>query len=188
MDVLRYGKGITQKNSGLKSRWPDSGPPDRSIPDDGSQLVEPQRQHSESSNDGETGITTIAIRFIDESIPAARHLARISTKAAGSTDMTQINRILTAKEKALHRRRRALEWADCTGKKCIIALTIWAGQKRRMNTLGISGVHNSVTFKKREWPDLSHREYRIAQGFDAAAALLTMAGSNRISDGTTFFW
>jgi carbamoyltransferase len=41
-----------------------------------------------------------------------------------------------------------------------------------MNTIGISGLHNSVDFKKREFPNLSSRTYRIAQGFDSAAALV----------------
>ncbi|MCP4687682.1 MAG: carbamoyltransferase [Desulfobacterales bacterium] len=40
-----------------------------------------------------------------------------------------------------------------------------------MNIIGVSGLHNSVSFKKKELPGLSAREYRIAQGFDAAAAL-----------------
>ena len=40
-----------------------------------------------------------------------------------------------------------------------------------MNVIGISGLHNSVSFKKKELPNLSPREYRIAQGFDSAAAL-----------------
>jgi carbamoyltransferase len=45
-----------------------------------------------------------------------------------------------------------------------------------MNVLGISGLDNSVPFKKREFPRLSSRHYRIAQGFDSAAALLTSEG------------
>lgn len=45
-----------------------------------------------------------------------------------------------------------------------------------MNVLGISGLDNSVSFKKRELPNLSSREYRIAQGFDSAAALVTSQG------------
>ena len=40
-----------------------------------------------------------------------------------------------------------------------------------MNVIGISGLHNSVGFKKKVFPNLSPREYRIAQGFDSAAAL-----------------
>ena len=45
-----------------------------------------------------------------------------------------------------------------------------------MNVLGISGLHNSVVFKRREMPQLAAREYRMAQGFDAAAALVSDAG------------
>jgi len=42
-----------------------------------------------------------------------------------------------------------------------------------VNVIGISGLDNSVAFKRRELPDLDQREYRIAQGFDSAAALVT---------------
>lgn len=45
-----------------------------------------------------------------------------------------------------------------------------------MNILGISGLHQSVPFKKQAWPNLTSREYRIAQGFDSAAALVTSRG------------
>src|SRR5215831_10526616 len=38
--------------------------------------------------------------------------------------------------------------------------------------LGISGLANSVSFKRSHWPDLEEREYRISQGHDAAAALV----------------
>ena len=41
-----------------------------------------------------------------------------------------------------------------------------------MKVLGISGLENSVSFKKARWPGLDEREYRIAQGMDAAAALV----------------
>ena len=41
-----------------------------------------------------------------------------------------------------------------------------------MNTIGFSGLHQSVLFKKQEYPGLSAREYRVAQGFDSAAALV----------------
>src|SRR5438093_10609288 len=41
-----------------------------------------------------------------------------------------------------------------------------------MNIIGISGMHHSVSFKEREFPNLSSRYYRIAQGFDSAAALV----------------
>ena len=45
-----------------------------------------------------------------------------------------------------------------------------------MNIIGISGLHNNVPFKKREFPNLSSRRYRIAQGFDSAAALVSSDG------------
>lgn len=45
-----------------------------------------------------------------------------------------------------------------------------------MNVIGISGLDNSVRFKKREFPDLSARQYRIAQGYDSAAALVSSCG------------
>ena len=45
-----------------------------------------------------------------------------------------------------------------------------------MNVLGISGLDNSVSFKKRVHPGLSRRHYRICQGFDAAAALVSGGG------------
>ena len=41
-----------------------------------------------------------------------------------------------------------------------------------MIVLGISGLENSVNFKKAKWPGLDEREYRISQGHDSAAALL----------------
>jgi len=41
-----------------------------------------------------------------------------------------------------------------------------------MNVLGISGLQNAVPFKRATYPGLDEREYRIAQGMDAAAALL----------------
>ena len=41
-----------------------------------------------------------------------------------------------------------------------------------MNIIGFSGLHQSVSFKKMMFPGLSAREYRIAQGFDSAAALV----------------
>jgi carbamoyltransferase len=46
-------------------------------------------------------------------------------------------------------------------------------QKISMNVIGISGLNDSVSFKQREFPGLSSRSYRIAQGFDSAAALVT---------------
>jgi carbamoyltransferase len=45
-----------------------------------------------------------------------------------------------------------------------------------MNVIGISGLSNSVAFKQRKMPGLSKRECRIAQGFDAAAALMGSTG------------
>ncbi len=41
-----------------------------------------------------------------------------------------------------------------------------------MNVIGISGLEQSVPFKKAQWPGLDAREYRISQGHDSAAALL----------------
>jgi carbamoyltransferase len=41
-----------------------------------------------------------------------------------------------------------------------------------MKVLGISGLHNSVSFRRRRFPALTAREYRIAQGLDAAAAVV----------------
>lgn len=41
-----------------------------------------------------------------------------------------------------------------------------------MRIIGISGLANSVSFKKRRWPNLCEREYRISQGHDSAAALV----------------
>lgn len=45
-----------------------------------------------------------------------------------------------------------------------------------MNIIGYSGLHHSVSFKQNQFPNLSPREYRIAQGFDSAAALVTGSG------------
>ena len=45
-----------------------------------------------------------------------------------------------------------------------------------MQIIGISGLHNSVPFKKKHFPNLAARHYRIAQGFDSAAALVTPDG------------
>ena len=50
-----------------------------------------------------------------------------------------------------------------------------------MHIIGISGLHNSVAFKKRELPYLSSREYRIAQGFDSAAALVSSEGIKAVA-------
>jgi carbamoyltransferase len=45
-----------------------------------------------------------------------------------------------------------------------------------MNIIGISGVHQNIAFKIREFPGLSKRQYRINQGFDSAAALVKTEG------------
>jgi carbamoyltransferase len=42
-----------------------------------------------------------------------------------------------------------------------------------MNIIGISGFEHSMDFKRRHWPGLDEREYRISQGHDAAAALVS---------------
>lgn len=41
-----------------------------------------------------------------------------------------------------------------------------------VNFLGISGLETSVPFKRKQWPGLDPREYRISQGHDSAAALI----------------
>src|SRR3954453_17916080 len=38
--------------------------------------------------------------------------------------------------------------------------------------VGISGFENSIPFKKKHWPGLEEREYRISQGHDSAAVLM----------------
>ena len=45
-----------------------------------------------------------------------------------------------------------------------------------MKVLGISGLEKSVSFKKKHYPRLSNRAYRMAQGFDSAAALIDDTG------------
>ncbi len=45
-----------------------------------------------------------------------------------------------------------------------------------MNVIGISGLHNSIAFKKRHFPNLLPRQYRIVFGHDSAAALVTRNG------------
>ena len=45
-----------------------------------------------------------------------------------------------------------------------------------MYILGITGFHHSVQFKTQQFPELSSRERRIAQGFDSAAALISENG------------
>ena len=41
-----------------------------------------------------------------------------------------------------------------------------------MLVIGLSGIDGTVPFKRRHWPGLEEREYRISQGFDSAAALV----------------
>jgi len=41
-----------------------------------------------------------------------------------------------------------------------------------VNLLGISGLEDAAPFKQEHWPGLDPREYRIAQGYDSAAALV----------------
>lgn len=41
-----------------------------------------------------------------------------------------------------------------------------------MNILGISGLESSERFKRAHWPGLDEREYRMCQGYDAAATLV----------------
>ena len=45
-----------------------------------------------------------------------------------------------------------------------------------MNVIGYSGLSNSVSFKQQQFPGLTARDYNIAQGFDAAAALVGHQG------------
>ena len=47
-----------------------------------------------------------------------------------------------------------------------------SGNRLAMIILGISGLENSVPFKRSRWPGLDGREYRISQGHDSAAALV----------------
>ena len=41
-----------------------------------------------------------------------------------------------------------------------------------MRIIGVSGIEGTIEFKRRHWPDLEEREYRISQGHDSAAALV----------------
>ena len=41
-----------------------------------------------------------------------------------------------------------------------------------MNIIGVSGLANSIGFKRKHWPGLNERDYRISQGHDSAAALV----------------
>lgn len=45
-------------------------------------------------------------------------------------------------------------------------------ERGRLKLIGISGIDGSVAFKRRHWPGLEEREYRISQGHDSAAALV----------------
>ncbi len=45
-----------------------------------------------------------------------------------------------------------------------------------MNIIGISGLHDSMAFKRRHFPNLLPRQYRIVFGHDSAAALVTSDG------------
>jgi carbamoyltransferase len=45
-----------------------------------------------------------------------------------------------------------------------------------MNIIGISGLHNSIAFRKKRFPNLLPRQYRIVFGHDSAAALVTRNG------------
>ncbi|MHB8384556.1 MAG: carbamoyltransferase family protein [Acidobacteriaceae bacterium] len=44
--------------------------------------------------------------------------------------------------------------------------------QKRTAIVGVSGLPEAVRFKRAHWPALEEREYRISQGFDAAAALV----------------
>ena len=44
-----------------------------------------------------------------------------------------------------------------------------------MNIIGVSGIEGAVAFKRAAWPDLDERDYRISQGHDSAAALISTA-------------
>jgi carbamoyltransferase len=41
-----------------------------------------------------------------------------------------------------------------------------------MRIIGVSGIEGTMEFKRRHWPGLQEREYRISQGHDSAAALV----------------
>ena len=43
--------------------------------------------------------------------------------------------------------------------------------------VGISGFENAIPFKKKHWPGLEEREYRISQGHDSAAVLVVRDGA-----------
>ena len=67
-------------------------------------------------------------------------------------------------------------WTFYTAEGNVSAFVIsnaYSDSSWNMNIIGISGLHNSVSFKKKEFPWLTSRQYRIAQGFDSAAALVS---------------
>jgi carbamoyltransferase len=43
---------------------------------------------------------------------------------------------------------------------------------KAMRIIGVSGIEGTMEFKRRHWPGLEEREYRISQGHDSAAVLL----------------
>ena len=45
-----------------------------------------------------------------------------------------------------------------------------------LNIIGISGLHNSLNFKKQKFPQLSFREHLMCQGHNSAAALINSSG------------
>jgi carbamoyltransferase len=55
-----------------------------------------------------------------------------------------------------------------------------------MNILGISGLANALPFKQKHWPGLDPREYRIAQGYDSAAALICQGALAAASEEERF--
>lgn len=50
-----------------------------------------------------------------------------------------------------------------------------------MNIIGISGLHNSMAFRKEKFPNLERRQYRLAPGHDSAAALINNAGIQAVA-------
>src|SRR5688572_10234086 len=75
---------------------------------------------------------------------------------------------------------RSMPTARSTATPCAMASTKDSTPARRntawrssdMNIIGISGIETSMPFKRRHWPGLDEREYRMSQGHDAAAALV----------------
>lgn len=66
-------------------------------------------------------------------------------------------------------RRAASNW---TGDAPPCAAEVSESDRSDMNILGISGLERAAAFKRAHWPGLEEREYRISQGYDAAAALI----------------